>query len=80
MSDLRRVRNQYTCVRCGGPKAQHLLLCWPCHHAETVVSGSYSPLTELKLALFELALSENRGYVPDMGLAGTHERPTGQSD
>jgi hypothetical protein len=32
-----RIRAGFTCPRCNGPKDKELLLCWPCHNAETQV-------------------------------------------
>lgn len=52
--DYRRVRGNYTCPHCLGPKDLGLLLCWPCHHRETMDhKGRYSDETELEIVAME---------------------------
>ena len=59
MTEFPRVRAQYTCVCCGGPKDRELILCWPCHHKEKRMNdGSYSAAVEQALRDFELVLSD----------------------
>lgn len=48
--DHPKVRRSHTCVACGGPKDQNLLLCWPCHRREKRQNDySYSEYIEHKL-------------------------------
>jgi hypothetical protein len=52
-----RIRAGFTCPRCNGPKDKELLLCWPCHNAETQGTGHYSRQTEQKLDSYERVLA-----------------------
>ena len=55
------VRKHKVCVCCGKPKAEGLLLCWPCHHKEKQrCDGDYSQLVKNAIAIAD---AELRGSV-----------------
>lgn len=59
-----KVRAQYTCVGCSGPKSAGLLLCWPCHRKQKQLNAGqlydYSPEIEAKLDKLEETLVKMR--------------------
>lgn len=58
-----RVRSGTTCPRCFGPKDFGLLLCWPCHTAETEANGGkYSSEVEFALDEMEQAWIDYEEY------------------
>ncbi len=61
MMDHPLVRAGSTCVACLGPKGQHTLLCWPCHHAQKAANdGCYCYEIERRLDGYERALAEGK--------------------
>lgn len=57
--DHPKVRAGHTCVACLGPKGEHTLLCWPCHHAQKAANdGRYCEEIERRLDGYEKALGE----------------------
>jgi hypothetical protein len=69
-----RVRALSFCVCCKGPKAQGLVICWPCHRREKNANGGgYSVETELRIDRLERSLAAADKYDDERLLAAMRD-------